>query len=482
MPRILIVEDERSARYVLRTILAPAGFDLIEARDAGEARAAMLRQTPDLVLLDMRLSPSSQRMEGVELLREFKQLGDVPVVIVSGVDDLEDIRATMAIGADDYLMKPVQADVLLPLVQRILEPEDEVTEDRATPGRRQSEQLERLVTRDPQMLDLRRFLLDVAPLDSTVLVRGDTGTGKELFARLLHDLGPRRDGPFVAVNCGAIPRNLLEGELFGSEAGAYTGSRGRRPGKFEQANGGTLFLDEVGELPMDQQAALLRVLQERNVVRLGGHEPTPVDFRLIAATHRTLADAVRAGEFRQDLLYRLDVVPIHIPPLSDRPNDIPLLVRHQYQLLTGTTLPAGDGVLTPLTALPWRGNVRELMNLVERSYILSQVGDLSFVETLLREAQPGLEGLAGGPSAAARELDTDTLEDDPVASGKNPLDGLLDRLRATDDDVTTGLLDRVERALLEQALSHAEGNKTHAGRLLGIERKAVERRCRKYGL
>lgn len=477
--KILIIEDERSARYVLRQLLTPLGYQLSEASDATQARTLVREDPPDLVLLDMRLSRSSLHLDGIELLREFRTFMDTPIVIVSGVDDLEDIQSAMRHGATDYLLKPVQAEVLVPLIEGIL---TRVIDGSTPPGSSAdpAPELERLITRDERMLQLRRFVQEVAPLDSTVLLRGGTGTGKELVARLLHDLSGRRDGPFVAVNCGAIPRDLLEAELFGSEAGAYTGAQHRRAGKFEQADGGTLFLDEVGELPLDQQTALLRVIQERQVVRLGGARPVSVDFRLVAATHQELTRSVEAGTFRQDLLYRLDVVPIHIPPLSERRGDIPLLVRHQYRQLTGTTLPVGDGVLAPLARYPWAGNVRELMNLVERSYILSQVTRSPFVDVLLSDVPPdsapdttdrrGESAVEPGqPSGRARE------------GGGDPLAGLLDRMLSQVVEGDDDLLTRVERALLVQALRRAGGNRTQAARLLGIDRKAVERRCRKFG-
>ena len=220
------------------------------------------------------------------------------------------------------------------------------------------------------------------------------------------------------------------------------------------------------------------------MVRLGGHQVIPVDFRLVAATHRDLSTAVREGSFRQDLMYRLDVVPIHIPPLRERPRDIPLLVRHQYRSLTGTSLAAGDGVLAPLAALPWKGNVREVMNLVERSYILSQVGEASFVQVLLAEAARGLTGGHESWSGQRAEgaVDAPSGAPDDIPTAADPLDGLLERLIRADLEVAGGLLEGVTRELLEQALRRSGGNKSQAARLLGIDRRAVERRCRKYGL
>ena len=323
--QILIVEDKDSLRTMLRHALERQGHAVLEARDQPEA-VRMLQHSPALVLSDLRLPEG----DGFGVLRASKEFdADIPVIVMTAYGSIEDAVAAMKEGALDFLAKPVDPDHLLLLVARALEQRRMVTENlllkEELAVRRGAPQL---VGEDPSLRKVFASLQRAAATDTTVLLEGESGTGKELFARSLHALSPRAEAPFVAINCAAIPETLLETELFGHEKGAFTGAVARKPGKFEMAHRGTLFLDEIGDLPLALQAKILRALEERRFERVGGTAPVQVDVRLVAATNRGLRAAVAARRFREDLFFRLSVFPITVPPLRDRPGDIPLLARY----------------------------------------------------------------------------------------------------------------------------------------------------------
>src|SRR2546426_6294447 len=373
MPDILLVEDKESLRRVLRLTLEHAGYSVTEAADARTAIAEIGRVPHKIVLTDLRMPDGS----GIDVLRASKSANsDVPVIVMTAYGSIDEAVQAMKDGAHDFLQKPVDSNHLLLLVERALEQERLRTENillREEWSRRygfprilgESEALKRAVSETQR----------VAQTEANVLLLGESGTGKELFARAVHHLSNRRDKPFVAINCAAIPETLIENELFGHERGAFTGASDRRHGKFELASSGTVFLDEIGELPLAVQGKLLRAIEEKVVDRIGGRAPIPVDVRVVAATNKDLKAAVEKGEFRGDLFFRLAVFPIQIPPLRERGDDIVMLSKH-FAAQLGKELRGREAVLSDIAvkamkAHQWPGNVRELENAIERACILT---------------------------------------------------------------------------------------------------------------
>src|SRR2546421_2246273 len=387
MPDILLVEDKESLRRVLRLTLEHAGYSVTEAADAREAIQEITRIPHKVVLTDLRMPNGS----GLDVLRAAKDANsDTPVIVMTAYGSIDEAVQAMKDGAHDFLQKPVDSNHLLLLVERALEQSRLRTENillREEWSKRygfpriigESEAIKRTVAETQR----------VATTEATVLLLGESGTGKELFARAIHHLSNRRDQPFVAINCAAIPETLIENELFGHERGAFTGAGDRRLGKFELASGGTVFLDEIGELPLAVQGKLLRVIEEKAIDRIGGKALVPVDVRVVAATNKDLRAAVDAGEFRGDLFFRLAVFPIDIPPLRERDDDVDLLARHFAaelgKELRGREASISEAGMQALRAHRWPGNVRELQNAIERACILAdsaelQPRDLGFVK------------------------------------------------------------------------------------------------------
>jgi DNA-binding NtrC family response regulator len=405
---ILIVEDRDSLRGLLRRALQAEGYRITEAADGGVAARLLAGGSFDLVLTDLKLPVAS----GLEVVATSRRLHPrTPVLVMTAYGTVSAAVEAMKLGALDFLEKPVEVDDLLRLAKAALgEPEPEAVF--APPG------CPPIVGRHPSLRAALRLLQRVAPTDSTVLLTGESGTGKELFARCLHGTSRRREGTFVAVNCAALPASLMENELFGHEKGAFTGADRRQAGRFERAHGGTLFLDEIGELPLALQAKVLRVLEDGTFDRVGGTAPARSDARLVVATNRDLSAMVAAGEFRGDLYYRLDVFPIHMPPLRDRLEDLPALVQHLLHKLShhhGQKAPfATPEALEHLGRYSWPGNVRELANVLERAVILCDGDRLQPADLLLtREALPtgeaaevrqALEASGGDKHLAAQSL------------------------------------------------------------------------------
>ena len=359
---------------MLRHALERPGHVVIEARSQPEAVKYLQEAQPALVLSDLRLPEG----DGFGVLRASKEIDpDVPVIVMTAYGSIEDAVAAMKEGAMDFLAKPVDPDHLLLLVARALERRKILTENllmrEELAARRGAP---KLVGSDPALMKLSRALQRAATTDTTVLIEGESGTGKELFARSLHAFSPRNDQPFVAINCAAIPENLLETELFGYEKGAFTGAAARKPGKFEMAHRGTLFLDEIGEMPLTLQAKILRALEEKRYERVGGTAPVQVDVRVVAATNVGLKAAVAAKRFREDLYFRLSVFPITVPPLRDRPGDILTLAQHFVERfckdLKKKVLDFSPEAREALQTYRWPGNVRELQNCIERAVILAE--------------------------------------------------------------------------------------------------------------
>ena len=435
---------------MLRHALERQGYAVLEARDQPEAVTHLQQGQPSVVLSDLRLPDG----DGFGVLRASKEIDpDVPVIVMTAYGSIEDAVSAMKEGALDFLAKPVDPDHLLMMVARAIEQRRLVTENllmkeelavrRGAP---------RLVGDDPSLRKLFASLERAAGTDATVLIEGESGTGKELFARSLHALSPRSGAPFVAINCAAIPENLLETELFGYEKGAFTGANARKLGKFEVAHGGTLFLDEIGEMPLTLQAKILRALEEKRFERVGGTASVQVDVRLVAATNRGLKAAVAARRFREDLYFRLSVFPIVVPPLRDRPGDIPTLARFFVERfcreLKEKPLLLSPEALEQLQSYRWPGNVRELQNCIERAVIL-----------------------ADGDAILPRHLNLTFLE--PAAPEPPPSPWEQIDLSGTLVEATRRVVAEAEKRKIEQVLQEAEGNKGRAAEFLGIAYKVL---------
>ncbi|HYG70380.1 MAG TPA: sigma-54 dependent transcriptional regulator [Anaeromyxobacteraceae bacterium] len=474
MRKVLIVDDEPSVRFVLARTCERIGVPSLEAGSAEEARVA-LREHParrtdgiGLVLLDVRLPGD----DGLTLLGEVSGRPDAPfVVVMTAEDTMRSAVEAMKRGAADYLAKPFDLARVERLVRDLAAtpPPDANGHEAAAPApdeeRRPGEiaMPEALIGRSPAMVEVYKEIGRVARTEMTVLLMGESGTGKELVARAIHANSARARGPFVTVNMAAIPRDLMESELYGHEKGSFTGAVERRPGKFELASGGTLFLDEIGEMPLELQAKLLRVLQEREIDRVGGTRPLPVDVRIVAATNADLARSVEEGRFRRDLFYRLAVVPVRLPPLRDREGDVLLLARHfaaKYgEQLRGRAVGIGKDAEGLLLAHPWPGNVRELQNVVQRA--LLQV-------TGARIAAKDLVAML--PAAGAGERGLDALVES-VLDGPEPPSGRYQTA-----------LEAVEGPLIAAALARTNGNQLRAAELLGMNRNTLRERMRALGM
>ena len=448
--RVLVVDDEPGLRHTLLLILRDEGYQ-VQVADDGETGLRMaLAEAPDLVLCDIRMP----RMGGLDFLERYQEAGGTAlVVMMSAYGTLDTAVEAMRRGAYDYISKPFNADEVLLTLRKAEEREQlrrEVALLRKEVGR--VEGFQGVVGASAAMREVMDLALRVAPFPSTVLLTGESGSGKEAVARAIHRASARGDKPFVAVNAGAIPENLLESELFGHEKGAFTGADRAREGVFEEAHGGTLFLDELGELSLPLQVKLLRVLQERTIRRVGGTGERAVDVRVLAATARDLVAEVKAARFRDDLYYRINVVQIHIPPLRTRPEDIPLLaehfvLRHSKRLGVDTAgLPRS--LLPVLAAYSWPGNVRELENVIERALVLSG-------------------GTIGEEHLPAH-----------VRSGRQLFD-----LRDDDGDLSVKRrLPALEKTLIARALERCNGNRTRAAELLDLSVRALSYKIHDYGL
>ena len=458
VPPILLVEDKDSLRAMLRLALEAQGHTVVEARDQPEAEAALLASRPAVVLSDLRLTEG----DGFGVLRASKELDpEMPVIVMTAFGSIQDAVAAMKEGALDFLAKPVDPDHLLLMVERALTQRRMATENlilrEELAQRRGAPQI---VGEDPQLKQVSLALHRAAATDTTVLLEGESGTGKELFARALHALSPRADGPFVAINCAAIPETLLETELFGHEKGAFTGASARKPGKFELAHRGTLFLDEIGELPLTLQPKILRALEEKQFERVGGTLPLKVDVRVVAATNRHLKAAVAARQYREDLFFRLSVFPIVIPPLRERARDIITLARYFIDRfcreLNKPPLGLSPSAEQELLAYPWPGNVRELQNCIERAAILT-------------------EGDTIHPRHLNLSFRAPAVEEDVSPWSQIDLSGTM-------AEASRRVIGEVERRKIERALNEAAGNRNRAAEMLQISYKMLVSKLKDYGL
>jgi two-component system, NtrC family, nitrogen regulation response regulator NtrX len=384
MTRILVVDDEKSIRNTLREILEYEKFEVDEAAEGQEALEKAKNNRYDLILLDIKMP----RMDGIEVLEQLIKFTDVPVVMISGHGTVETVVEAVKKGAYDYITKPLDLNRLLVTIRNAQERQTLVTETKAL-KRRVSKTYD-MIGDSPAMHEIKAMTERVAPTDARVLITGQNGTGKELVARWLHELSNRANGPFVEVNCAAIPSELIESVLFGHEKGSFTSAIKQRKGDFEQANGGTLFLDEIGDMSLSAQAKVLRALQESKIMRVGGEKDIPVDVRVIAATNKDIPKEIEKNNFREDLYHRLAVIVIHVPTLNDREEDIPLIANHFLeevcQSMAKPLMQFDDKALESLKKIQWTGNVRELHNVVERLAILC---DQTITEDDIRKyAQP----------------------------------------------------------------------------------------------
>jgi DNA-binding NtrC family response regulator len=451
---VAVVEDERNLRELYVDVLSARGLRVVPLESVAAAEAYLARRAPDLLLLDVKLGDG----DGLVLLDKLRREGlRTPVIVVTAFGTVERAVQALQAGAADFLVKPFTNERLVSAVGAALESgrrweELELAapklEEKKAPGGE-------LIGTAGGLKDVAALLPRVAASEATVLVRGESGTGKELVARAIHAASPRMDGPFVSVNCAALPSSLLESELFGFERGAFTGAHARRKGLIEAAEAGTLFLDEIGDMSLDAQARLLRVLQEREITRIGGREAVRVDIRVISATHRDLDAMAASGQFRADLLYRLAVIPIRLPPLRERAGDIPGLIDHlleKHAARQGQRAPRPDAeTLRRAMEYPWPGNVRELENFVARAVVLGR-----FDTESLRVAQPAKAAAPDEPVVAREE---------PPEESPSPVSTSVLTMREA--------VARAERAAVIAALKAAGGQKTLAARMLGVSYKTL---------
>lgn len=475
MSTVLIIDDDDSLRTSFLKLLNEEGFTA-QGAASGEAALERVRASPpDLVVLDLRL-PGMNGLETFRILHAEEPR--LPVIIMTAYGTTETAIEAIQLGAFDYIIKPFEVPAMLAVIRQALEAgrfmRSPVEMDAGPAGAAG----EAIVGRSPAMQAVYKAIGRVAATDATVLIRGASGTGKELAARAVYQHSPRRDNPFLVINCVAIPDTLLESELFGYEKGAFTGAVHRRVGKIEQASGGTIFLDEIGDMPVGLQSKMLRLLQEKRIERLGGRESIPVDVRVIAATNRDLEAAMAESRFREDLYYRLKVVTIWLPPLAERLDDIPaltdyFLARHAVREgmdNPGITPPA----LAALRGHPWHGNVRELSNVLQKALIFNRGAPLTAgdIALALRDERPGRSPDTGAElTAAVRELVRRELAESagpaPPADGESPFERLMDRFAAI---------------LIGEALTLTGGNRSRAARLLGVSRPTLHARIEKYGI
>ena len=465
--RILVADDEPNLRRVLAAVFGREGYEVLTVADGVEAVQLLQREEVQAVIADLKMP----RMDGMALLKHvIAEYPDVPVVMITAHGTIDTAREALKAGAFDYITKPFEQDELRAIVAKALAQSaashEEVhltAEDR---GRYE------IIGRHPSMQAVYELIRKVTDTPSTVLINGESGTGKELIAKALHENSGRKHKPFIKINCGAIPKTLVESELFGYEKGAFTGAVGSKPGRFELAHEGTLFLDEIAEIPVEMQVKLLRVLQESEFERVGGIKTLRVDVRLVAATNRDLAAEIAAGNFREDLFYRLNVVPIRLPPLRDRQSDVPLLVEHFIAKYNARLKKAVQGIEPGAMALlvdyPWPGNIRELENVIERCTLFTESGVVR-VADLPPEIPARVAALGGGASSAAIASTAAAIAADGAGTGS---------LKEVVRETTL----RLERDLIARALQETGGNVTQAAKRLKISRKSLQNKMKEFGL
>ena len=445
---IMVVDDDSAHRLMLKKLLGGWGYDVAEADDGVAAIEDVRRQLFDLILMDIRML----NISGIEALEQIKMINPaIPVIIMTAYASVETAVSALKKGAYDYLTKPLDFDELKITIERATE-HNRLKKENEYLKSRLGEQFDRqnLIGRSQSMVKLLETVAQVAPAEATVLISGESGTGKEMIANAIHFNSARREAPFVKINCAALTETLLESELFGHEKGAFTGAERRREGKFVQAHGGSLFLDEVSEMSKAMQVKLLRILQEREVTRVGGAEVIKVDVRVIAASNKSLKEEIQKGNFREDLFYRLNVVSLHVPPLRERKEDIPMLAQHFLKHFSKRNNKNIQGytprAMQKIMAYSWPGNIRELMNAVERAVVLAHADFLDAAEIAL---------IMGDSASSVGAAESD-----------RPPQNLS--------------LEDVEKKSILGALDACGGNKSEAARRLGITRKTLRAKLQKY--
>jgi two-component system nitrogen regulation response regulator GlnG len=468
-PTVLIADDDRSIRTVLTQALGRSGYQVRSTSNAATLWRWVEDGEGDLVITDV-VMPDENGLDLIPRIRRIRP--ELKVVVMSAQSTLMTAVKAAQRGAFEYLPKPFDLKELLAVVGRALAAPAPLQAVPAEP--KDAEERLPLIGRSVAMQEIYRTIARLTTADLTVMVNGESGTGKELVARALHDYGRRRAAPFVAINMAAIPRELIESELFGHERGAFTGATNRNQGRFEQAHGGTLFLDEIGDMPHEAQTRLLRVLQEGEFTTVGGRQPIKANVRIVAATHRDLRLAIRNGQFREDLFYRLNVVPIRLPPLRERTEDIPVLARHFLEKARDMGLPGkllDQGAIDRLRAHRWPGNVRELENLMRR---LAALYPQETIGEEVIEAELAESGVDAEPH--------------PASTGSEPLAAAVERhirqfLAATQDgmpmrDIYDRVIAEVERPLIQMTLSATRGNQIKAAAMLGLNRNTLRKKIR----
>ena len=456
--QILIIDDERHLRNILKILLTGAGYSAVEAADGEEGLRLADETDFDAVLCDINMPG----IDGLTVLRRIKaRQPELPVIMITAFASVDTAVEAMKLGASDYVSKPFNEDHILIVLAKALEQRRLLAENRRLKQEVSAKfDFSSIITASPKMTKVLETAAKVIDTKSTILIQGESGTGKELLAKMIHYNSPRQSKPFVAVNCGAIPESLMESEFFGHVKGAFTGADRAKEGLFRAADGGTLFLDEIGELPVELQVKLLRVIQEEEVRPVGSSQSVKIDVRLLAATNQKLEAMVERREFREDLFYRLAVIRLQLPPLRERPEDPPLLANHfLVQLAEKHNRPKARftaQALQHMSRLPWRGNIRELMNVVEQSLLLSD-----------------------GP-----EIGTDYL---PPAPQGQPINGDRPSLQLPAGvmnlkETVADLIRRAEMEIIGRALEAAEGNRTNAAELMGISRRSLQLKIKEYGL
>jgi DNA-binding NtrC family response regulator len=452
--KVLIVEDKESMAQMLRETLELEGYETVVAKDGAEGIKRIKDTKVDIILTDLKLP----KKDGLKVLKESKEKNPlIPVIVMTAFGSIETAVTAMKLGASDFITKPLDTDHLLMLIKRALENQRLITENILLKDKLSAELgMPTIIGKSTMMEDVANHIQKVASAKTSVLLLGESGTGKELFARAIHFLSPRKEHPFIPINCAAIPRELLESELFGYEKGSFTGAENRKLGKFELADRGTVFLDEIGEMDMSLQSKLLRTLQEGEIERVGGSQPIKVDLRIVAATNKNLEAEVTNKLFREDLYYRLSVFPITIPPLNERKEDIPSLIEH-FMTKYSAEMNIPQRHITPeateiLKNYTWKGNVRELENVIERALILCE-GETITQEHLRLSPQ-------GTQINSLRDI---------------PLDGTL-------DDAASAALRIAESMRIKKALQHTHGNKSRAAEILKVSYKTLLTKIKDYGI
>jgi nitrogen regulation protein NR(I) len=459
--QVLIVDDEPNLRKILSAQLTRDGYDVLTAEDGDQGLQQLREHHIDLVITDLKMP----KVDGMTLLRRaLEEEPELPVVMVTAHGTIDTAVEALKSGAFDFVTKPFDKDEVRQIVSKALKTRELRGTDATSTSTGKAARFG-IIGNSTGITELYAILERVADTPTTVLVTGESGTGKELVARALHEHSGRKDKPFIKVNCAAIPKELIESELFGYERGAFTGAVTSKPGRFELANGGTLFLDEIGEIPIEMQVKLLRALQESEFERVGGIKTIRVDVRLVAATNRDLKKLIAGGSFREDLFYRLNVVPIHLPALRERTADIPLLVEHFLLRFNERLRKKVEGVepdaTEQLVQYPWPGNIRELENVVERAVLFCDAQKLR-----AGDLPPEIRGIAAMANVPLPEAD---LQAALASEG-----GLKEHVKVA--------MSRLEKELVSRALQQTNGNVTHAARLLKISRKGLQLKMKELGL